>query len=126
MIGFRLFVTTIGDAPGTLDALSHFLGIEMNDDPEAVRQKADAERKRFMAESSGFTEEFGTQFMSGQTTMKAIAPVAIASACFASVETIKSLLGRGQVFLAPEYYSLDFMTGERWSLEDVVQKRKGA
>ncbi|KRV46629.1 hypothetical protein AQ490_12215 [Wenjunlia vitaminophila] len=122
-VGFRGFVTTL-HGPQALPTLRWFLGIGEDDGPEEIAAATDREKRRFMAASGGFTDEFSADFPAGRTTMKVLAPVAFLVSSYATAETIKWRIGRGHRFVAPDVLSFDTLTGQPWDVVGVVGARK--
>lgn len=121
-VGFRGFVSTL-HGPEALPTLRWFLGVGENDTPEQVAEATDREKRRFMASSGGFTDEFNADFPAGRSTMKVLAPIAFLASSYAALETIKWRIGRGHRFTAPEVLSFDALTGQSWDVAEVVNSR---
>lgn len=121
-VGFRGFVSTLA-GPEALPTLRWFLGVGENDTPEEIAAATDREKRRFMADSGGFTDEFNADFPAGRSTMKVLAPIAFIASSYAALETIKWRIGRGHRFVAPELYSFDALTGLPWDVAEVVDAR---
>ncbi|HEX9061064.1 MAG TPA: ThiF family adenylyltransferase [Clostridia bacterium] len=115
--GWKCFVSIVEPDGMDYETLinSPSLGKELTED---VVRMVNLFQREFIYNIGGFTKESAEHMRDLDAPIVTFAPVVNLTSTVAVLELVKRIIGVGRIYKFPQYFTMDLLTGEAWSVQE--------
>jgi molybdopterin/thiamine biosynthesis adenylyltransferase len=116
--GWKCFVTVVEPNGKDYEGMMNSPSFRKELTDEVVEQ-VNLFQRDFIFNTGGFTEDISMKMRDLSTPIVTFAPVVNLASTTAVLELVKLLTGRGKIYRFPQYFTIDLLTNEAWSVHEV-------